>query len=79
MPINRNIDIRNLDWPICILNCTREVNQMKTGDQIEVLVKDIDVVNSIVELIEQLLDHSIEKHKKNKYYRLLIKKKQKDT
>ncbi|MBU8849101.1 MAG: sulfurtransferase TusA family protein [Desulfobacterales bacterium] len=79
MPINRNIDIRDVDWPICILNCTREVNQMKTGEQIEVLVKDIDVVNSIVELIEQLLDHSIEKHKKNKYYRLLIKKKQKDT
>lgn len=75
MPINRNIDLRDIDWPICILNCKKEVNQMKTGEQIEVLVKDIDVVNNLVVLIEQLLDHNIEKHRENKHYRLIIKKK----
>ena len=75
MPIHRNIDIRDIDWPICILNCKKEMNQMKNGEQIQVLVKDIDVVNNLVALIEQLLDHSIEKHRKNKYYRLIIKKK----
>ena len=74
VPINRNIDIRDIDWPICILNCKREVNQMKTGEQIEVLVKDIDVVNNLVALIEQLSDHSIEKYRENKQYRLIIKK-----
>ena len=74
VPINRNIDIRDIDWPICILNCKREVNQMKTGEQIEVLAKDIDVVNNLVALIEQLSDHSIEKHRENKQYRLIIKK-----
>ncbi len=75
MPIRRNIDIRDIDWPICILNCKKEMNQMKNGEQIQVLVKDIDVVNNLVALIEQLLDHSIEKHRENKYYRLIIKKK----
>jgi len=47
---------------------------MKSGEQIAVLVKDIDVVNNIIALIEQLSDHSIEKYKKNKHYRLIIKK-----
>jgi len=75
VPIRRNIDIRDIDWPICILNCKKEMNQMKNGEQIQVLVKDIDVVNNLVALIEQLLDHSIEKHRENKYYRLIIKKK----
>ncbi len=75
MPIHRNIDIRDIDWPICILNCKKEMNQMKNGERIQVLVKDIDVVNNLVALIEQLLDHSIEKHLENKYYRLIIKKK----
>ncbi len=51
------------------------MNQMKNGERIQVLVKDIDVVNNLVALIEQLLDHSIEKHLENKYYRLIIKKK----
>ncbi len=52
---------------------------MKTGERIEVLVKDIDVVNNLVALIEQLSDHSIEKHRGNKCYRLIIKKRKKDT
>jgi len=47
---------------------------MKIGDQIEVLVKDIDIVNNIIALIEPLSDHSIEKYKGNKHYRLIIKK-----
>jgi len=47
---------------------------MKKGEQISVLVKDIDVVDNIVALMEQLLDYSIEKQKENKHYRLIIKK-----
>lgn len=74
MPINRNIDIRNVAWPICVLNCKKEVTQMKNGEQIEVLVKDIDVVDNLVALMEQLMGYSIEKYKEKKYYRLIIKK-----
>ena len=47
---------------------------MKSGDQIEVLVKDIDVVNNIIALIKPLFDHSIETHRETKCYRLIIKK-----
>ena len=79
VPISRNIDIRDIDWPICILNCKKEVNQMKKGEQIEILVKDIDVVYNLIALVEQLLDHSIEKHRENNHYRLVINKRQKDT
>ena len=71
---NLKLDIQDIDWPISILNCKKEVNQMKTGEQIEVLVKDIDVVNNLVALIEQLSDHSIEKLRENSHYRLIIKK-----
>ncbi len=74
MPINRNIDIREIAWPICVLKCKKEVSQLKKGEQIDVLVKDIDVVNNLVTLMEQLLDHSIEKLKENNHYRLIIKK-----
>ena len=75
MPIIRNIDIRNIDWPICILNCKKEVNQMKKGEQIDVMVRDIDVIKNLVTLIEQLSDHSIEKHRENQHFRIIIKKK----
>ncbi len=74
MPANRNIDIQDIDWPISILNCKKEVTQMKNGDQIEVLVKDVDVMDNIIALIEPLSDHSIEKHRENRHYRLIIKK-----
>jgi len=74
MASNRIIDIRDIAWPICVLNCKNEVNQMKKGDQIDVLVKDIDVVNNLVTLIEQISNYSIEKFKKNNDYRLTIRK-----
>ncbi|MCP3871556.1 MAG: hypothetical protein GY699_00155 [Desulfobacteraceae bacterium] len=77
--ITRNIDIQDIDWPICILNCKKEINQMRKGEQIQILVKDIDVVNSLIALVEQLLDHTIEKHKENNHYRLVINKRQKDA
>ena len=79
MAINRTIDIRDVDWPLCLLNCNKEVSQMKNGDQIEIIVKDTDVLNTIVILIEQLSNHSIQKCKENKYYRLIIRKKNDDN
>ena len=60
MSANRKIDIRNVDWPVCILNCKKELDQMKEGEQMEVFVQDIDVVNNLVTLIEQLAGHQIE-------------------
>jgi len=47
---------------------------MKTGEQIEILVKDIDVVNNLMALVEQLSGHSMEKQIGNKDYRLIIRK-----
>lgn len=73
VPTNRKIDIRNIDWPVCILNCKKEINQMKRGERLEVLVKDIDVVNNLIALVDQILDHSIEKHQENRHYSLIIK------
>ena len=75
MSTNLKLDIQDIDWPISILNCKKEVNQMKSGDRIEVLVKDVDVINNIMALIEPLSNQSIEKHRENNHYRLIIKKK----
>jgi len=76
VPTNRNIDIRDVDWPLCILNCKKEVNQMKKGEQMQVIVKDIDVVSNLIALFEHTLDCSIAKHRENNHYRLVIRKRQ---
>jgi TusA-related sulfurtransferase len=76
VPAIRKIDIRNVDWPVCILNCKNELNQMKSGETMEVIVQDTDVVNNLITLIEQLPDLQIEKYKDNKYHKLIIKKDQ---
>ena len=47
---------------------------MKKGEQIDVLVKDTDVVDNIVALMKPLLGYSIEKQEENGHYRLIIKK-----
>ncbi len=74
MPTIRNIDIRGIEWPICILNCKKEVDQMRTGERIDVFVDDIDVVNNLITLLKQISGYSIEKQQTNQHYRLIIKK-----
>ena len=74
MPENKKIDIRNVDWPVCILNCKKELNHMKEGEQMEVFVKDIDVVNNLVTLVEQLPGLLIEQCWDDTQHKLIIKK-----
>lgn len=70
----RKIDIQDMDWPLSILNCKKEVDQMKAGEQIQILLKDKDVVNNLVTLIDQLSGHRIETRRKDNSYRLIIRK-----
>jgi len=74
MPANRNLDIRGIDWPICILNCKKEVDQLKAGERLDVLVNDIDVLNNLIAFLEQLSNHKIVNQKKNQYHRIIITK-----
>jgi len=74
MPANRNLDIRGIDWPICILNCKKEVDQLKAGERLDVLVNDIDVLNNLIAFLEQLSNHKIVNQKKNHYHQIIITK-----
>ena len=49
---------------------------MKKGEQMQVIVKDIDVVSNLIALFEHTLACSIAKHRENNHYRLVIRKRQ---
>ncbi len=74
MSTNRKIDIRNVGWPVCLLNCNNELNRMKEGEQMEVLVRDVDVVNNLVALVEQLPGLQVEQFSEDTHHKLIIKK-----
>ena len=74
MPAVKNYDIREIDWPISILNCKKEVDGMKAGERLCVLVKDIDVANNLIALLRNLTGIGIETEKTDSYYTLTINK-----
>lgn len=77
MPQNRNIDIRGTDWPICILNCKKEIDRMKNGEKINIIANDIDVVNNLIALLEQIAGYKSEKQKTAQYYILIVSRDEK--
>jgi len=77
VPIKKTIDIRDIDWPVCILNCKNELNRMKPKERMEVLVQDTDVVRNLIALIEQLPGLRIEKYPgKNSAGIIIVKEEQ---
>ncbi len=74
LPANQTIDIRNVDWPLSILNCKHSLNQMEKGEQMEILIKDNDVVENLIVLISQLPGLSVKKDQDKENVILTINK-----
>ena len=74
MPDIQHYDIRNIDWPVSILDCKRQVDRMKPGQRLDVLVNDIDVVNTLIALLKNFTGIRIETEKKETHYILIISK-----
>lgn len=74
MPVIRNIDIRGIDWPVCILSCKRQIDDLKPGESIRITMDDKDVMKTLVDLLKRLSGFSIEKKEATRPCRLIIKK-----
>lgn len=74
MTSDRMVDLIEVDWPICLIVCERELGCMKPGETLEVLVRDPDVMNAIVILIGRLPAFHMEFNPEGAHYRLHIRK-----
>ncbi len=60
--------------PICLMKCKSALNSLQSGETLDVLIADPDVVDELIKIIERSGDQVISRRKESNHYRLRIQK-----
>jgi len=60
--------------PLCLLKCKSSLEEMKSGNFLEVLVQDPEVVEDLVKIIERSKDQIVKIETEDEYFRVQIEK-----
>jgi len=74
MPSKSEINLIGVVWPVCLLKCNNELNRLKEGEEVEVILQDPDVLNDLLKIVERSLEHSVTINHEKGQYRLHIRK-----
>ena len=73
-PSITELDLIGVVSPVCMLKCKSELAKMNTGDVLEVLLQDPEVVEELAKIIERSKDRVISKKREKDHYRIRVKK-----
>ncbi len=68
------IDLIGNARPICLLKCKSTLNQMNTGDTLEVLLGDPGVVHELIAIINRSSDRVVQWVQEGDHFRIQIEK-----
>ena len=74
MGLKSKLDLVGVGWPVCLLECKRTLNDLETGDILEISMQDPDAINELVTIVERSQDHILEMHEDPDRYRIQIQK-----
>lgn len=74
MPSKSELDLAGIVWPVCLLKFKCVLNDLCTSDVLDVFIRDPDIVESIVMIVERSGDTIMKRQKEGEIYRLSIEK-----
>ncbi len=74
----KEIDLIGVVSPVCLLKCKSVLAKLGTGDVLEVLVQDPEVVEELIKIIERSQDQVLNSKREGDHYRILLKKGEKE-
>ena len=73
MPSNVELDLRGVGLPICLLKCKSALVGMYTGDILEVLVNDSEILEDLVKIVKRSQSKmTLQPHREGDHYRIRI-------
>ena len=60
--------------PVCLLKCQSALNILKSGDVLEVMVQDPEVVNNLQKIIERSANQVVKTEQKDEYFQIFIRR-----
>jgi TusA-related sulfurtransferase len=74
MTTKTELDLVGVLSPVCLLKCKSVLTEMDSGNVLEVLLKDTDVVEQLVKIIKRSQDQVIKLEMEGDHYRISLKK-----
>lgn len=74
MPLKSELNLLGVMSPLCLLKCKSFLDEMKSGNSLEVLVQDPEVVEDLLKIIERSKDQVIKVETEDEYFRVHIEK-----
>ena len=66
------LDLRRVGLPVCLLEFKSALDRMDSGDVLEVLVEDPDVVEDFVNIIRHSQDRILRPRREGDHYRIQV-------
>lgn len=68
------INLLGVFSPVCLMKCKSTLNSMQSGECVDVLIADPDVVGELEKIIRRSEDQVIHREKESDHYRIRILK-----
>ena len=68
------LDLKGIVSPVCLLKCKSVLAGMNTGDVLEILLQDPEVVDELIKIVERSEDRVMKSQRDGDHYRISIKK-----
>jgi TusA-related sulfurtransferase len=75
MSSTKQLDLIGVTWPVCLLKFKTVLNDLESGEVMEVFARDPEVVQNIVMIIERSEDTLIDRCQDGKDCRLSVRRK----
>jgi TusA-related sulfurtransferase len=66
------IDLRDIVWPVSVIQCNEALTRLEPGDDLTITVSDPDVVQNVVLLINSRLDLRFDQYRRSDSYQLHV-------
>jgi TusA-related sulfurtransferase len=74
MPSPQTLNLIGIGWPVCLLECKNELNELNAGQKLEIKVRDPNVLKELLTIIERGGDFRVSHQREGNHYRIRIRK-----
>jgi TusA-related sulfurtransferase len=74
MNSKNEINLIGVISPVCLLKCKSTLAGMNSGDMLEILLQDPEVVDELIKIVERSNDRVVSKQRDSDHYRVTIRK-----
>ncbi len=66
------LNLSEIVWPICLLKCDAALNQLNVGEELNLVIKDVDLIKTLANIIKSYPGLTWEVGSDGDYYHIKV-------